>query len=231
VKTETPEEAKKTSEETIINEPTTKQESAVVVDAVKQEAVEPEKPFEDAITDEPTMKQESEKIEEKLSEETKINVPTTKQEPAVVFDAVKQEATEAETPFEDAITDEKTLKQESPKIEETAAVFVDAEEKPSLQDQTIVPAEETVKTETPEEAKKTSEETKKLSETAEVTVMKTEKPEAEKASEGTQEKLSETKPVEDVVASLPKEKVTEVVLTNADSVENKAVEATSKASE
>jgi hypothetical protein len=98
-----------------------------------------------------------------------------------------------------------------------------------------------VKTETPEEAKKTSEETKKLSETAEVTVMKTEKPEAEKASEGTQinelnepikqEKLSETKPVEDVVASLPKEKVTEVVLTNADSVENKAVEATSKASE
>jgi hypothetical protein len=186
------------------------------------------------------MKQESEKIEEKLSEETKINVPTTKQEPAVVVDAVKQEATEAETPFEDAITDEKTLKQESPKIEETAAVFVDAEETPSLQNQTIVPAEETVKTETPEEAKKTSEETKKINEPAEenlvkqnqdaiaaevVAVLKTEKPEAEKASEGTQEKLSETKPVEDVVvvASLPKEKETEVVSTNADSVEKKAV--------
>ncbi|MCI20742.1 hypothetical protein A2U01_0041905, partial [Trifolium medium] len=82
----------------------------------------------------------------------------------------------AEKPFEDAITNDQTLKQESRKIEEklseetknnepaakqeTAEVFVDAAEKPSLQNQSIVPVEEAVKTEALKEAKKIPEETK-----------------------------------------------------------------------
>lgn len=182
----------------------TENEKNKAEETVKEETLETEKPLEDAKSNEPTL--------EKPSQETKNNEPSTEQESVVVK--------------------------------------VDVEEKPSLQNQiTDSAAEEIVKTATPEEAKKTSQEASKINEpaeetivkqnqndiAAEVTAVKTETPEAEKASEETQnnelnepikhEKSSDTIPIENVVVAPPEEKVIEVVLTNAESVENKVVEA------
>jgi len=173
---------------------------------------------------------------------------------------VKEETSETEKPLEDAKINEPTLKHESPRTEEkhsqdtknnepsTEQESAVVEEKPSLQNQiTDSAAQEIVKTETPEEAKKTSQETSKINEPAEETIVKqnqndvaaevtvlvkTETPEAEKASEETkQEKSYETIPIENVVVPPPEEKVIEVVLTNVESLENKVVEATSSAEE
>jgi len=150
------------------------------------------------------VKEDTLETEEKQSQDTKNNEPSTEQESAVV------------------------------------------EEKPSLQNQTTdSAAEEIVNTETPEEAKKTSQETSKINEpaeetvvkqnqndnAAEVTVVKTETQNNELNEPIPQEKSSETIPIENVVVPPPEEKVIEVVLTNVESLENKVVEATSSIEE
>lgn len=204
--------------EDTITKVSTQNEKNKAEETVKEETLETEKPLEDAKNIEPTLKHESPKTEEKPTQETKNNEPSTEQESTVIK--------------------------------------VDVEEKPSLQNQITDPAaEEIVKTETPEEAKKTSQETSKINEpaeetvvkqnqndiAAEVTVVKTETQEGEKASEETKsnelnepiklEKSSETILIENVVVPPPAEKVIEVVLTNAESVENKIVEPTSSIEE
>lgn len=206
--------------EDTITKVSTQNEKNKAEETVKEETLETEKPLEDAKNIEPTLKHESPKTEEKPTQETKNNEPSTEQESTVIK--------------------------------------VDVEEKPSLQNQiTDSAAEEIVKTETPEEAKKTSQETSKINEpaeetvvkqnqndiAAEVTVVKTdsETQEGEKASEETKsnelnepiklEKSSETILIENVVVPPPAEKVIEVVLTNAESVENKIVEPTSSIEE
>lgn len=158
---------------------------------------------------------------------------------------MKEETLETEKPLEDAKSNEPTLEKPSqetknnePSTEQECAVV---EEKPSLQNKiTDSAAEEIVKTETHEEAKKTSQETSKINEptvvkqnkndvAAEVNI---ETAEAETKSNELNEpikleKSSETIHIENVVVPPAEEKVIEVVLTKAESVDNKVVEATS----
>lgn len=165
---------------------------------------------------------------------------STENEKNKAEETVKEETLETEKPLEDAKSNEPTLEKPSqetknnePSTEQECAVV---EEKPSLQNKiTDSAAEEIVKTETHEEAKKTSQETSKINEPAVVkqnkndvaAEVKIETPEAETKNNELNEPIKLEKSSETVVVPPAEEKVIEVVLTNAESVDNKVVEATS----
>ncbi|CAL5214542.1 unnamed protein product [Lathyrus oleraceus] len=231
VKIQIPEVAKKTSEETIIIEPakeivvernqntnaaedegakfSTENEKTKAEETVKQETFEDKQPLEDAKIIEPTVKHESPKKEEKLSQETKINEPVTKQESAVV---TNEEKPTLQNQIIDSSADVivKTVTPEEAKINVPVV-----EETAVKQNQIAIPPEVTViKTGTPE---------------AEKVSAKTQSNELNEPIK--QEKSSETIPIEAVVVSPLNEKVIEVVFPNTESVENKEVETTSSIGE